>query len=71
MRSNEKIPFLGWISGMLEDLDMKVVMAVVSPKRSAESRQNATPSFDIWTEQSITSAPSVTALSYARSVHPV
>lgn len=49
---------------------MKLVMAVVSPKRSAESRQNATPSFDIWTEQSITFAPSLIALSYARSVHP-
>ena len=52
------------------DRDMKEVMALELPKRSAEFKQKATPSFDIWTEQSIISAPSSTACWYARSVLP-
>lgn len=47
MKSNEKTPALGWISGIVRDLEMKVVTAVVSPMRSAVSEQKATPSFDI------------------------
>ncbi|CAL5324011.1 unnamed protein product [Camellia sinensis] len=47
-----------WI---VEDLAMKVAFAVVADARSAELEQNATPSFDICTEQSIMSAPSSTA----------
>lgn len=46
----------------------KLNNAVVSAERSAESKQKATSSFVIWTEQSIISVPSFMACSYARSV---
>ncbi|KAK9027109.1 hypothetical protein V6N11_066953 [Hibiscus sabdariffa] len=39
--------------GTEEERDMKAGTAVVTLVRSAESKQKATPSFDIWTEQSI------------------
>lgn len=47
VRSNEKIPFVFCISGTMEDWDMKEVIAVVVPIRSADSKQKGTPSFDI------------------------
>jgi hypothetical protein len=60
-RSNEKMPDLFCISLTVTTFVMKVVVAVVLVVRSAELRQKATPSFDIRTEQSIMSAPSLTA----------
>lgn len=38
--------------------------------RFIKLRQNGIPSFDIWTGQSITSAPSKIAFSYAEPVQP-
>lgn len=48
---------------MVIEREKKVDIAVVSLVKSGESKQKATPSFDIWTEQSIMSASSFTACS--------
>lgn len=61
VRSKEKIPLLGWISGTIVDRATNAAAAVVELVRSAEPMQKVTPSLVIWTEQSTTSAPSSAA----------
>jgi len=68
-KSNANIPSLDWISGIdllrLLNLDGATFVFGI---RSIDLKQNGIPSFDIWTGQSRTSAPSEKAFSYAKSV---
>ena len=57
-------------SGTLTTKLLKDWAAVVRSIRFIEPKQNGTPSLDIWTGQSRTSAPSEIACLYAKSVQP-